>query len=336
MEDIPPGHILIVDDHRSNIDILYEILHDEYEVSVAMNGESAIKFATEENPDLILLDIMMPDMDGYEVCRQIKSNLLTSKIPIIFITAMSEVEYEFKGFQLGAVDYITKPINPFLVKARVKTHLALYDQNRELELKVRFRTSELEETRLEIIRQLGRAAEFKDYNTGMHVLRVSYCCKWIAYHAGLSEDFVTLIFQASPMHDVGKIGIPDQILKKPGSLTDEEWQIMKKHVEFGVDIAGSQESDLLKLAREIVLTHHERWDGSGYPEGLVAEQIPISGRIAAIADVFDALTDTRPYKKAWPIKDAVAFIKDSKGSLFDPSLVDAFEKALPDILQYYQ
>ena len=329
-------HVLLVDDYKSNVDLLYEILQDDYEVSVAMDGESAIKFAVDETPDLILLDIMMPGMDGYEVCKHLKNNLITSKIPIIFITAMSEAEDESRGFQLGAVDYISKPINPIIVKARVRTHLALYDQNRELEVKVRERTHELEETRLEIIHQFSKAAEFKDYNTGMHVLRVSYCCKWIAYHAGLPEDFVTTIFQASPMHDVGKIGIPDHILKKPGKLTDDERALMQKHVEYGAEIVGEQESDLLKLAKEIVLTHHEHWDGSGYPNGLVGEEIPISGRLAAIADVFDALTDTRPYKEAWPIEKAIAFIKDSSGTLFDPLMVEAFEKAIPDILPYYQ
>lgn len=336
MEKEPLHHILLVDDHRSNIDLLYELLHDDYEVSVAMDGKSAVRFAVEELPDLILLDIMMPEMDGYEVCRKLKDNLITKSIPIIFITAAGDVEHESKGFDEGAVDFIAKPINPLIVKARVRTHLALYDQNRTLEIKVRQRTKELEDTRLEIIRELGRAAEFKDYNTGMHVLRVSYSCKWIAQHAGLPEDYATMIYQASPMHDVGKIGIPDHILKKPGALTDEEWHVMKQHVKIGADIVGEHESDLLKLVRELVMTHHERWDGNGYPDGLSGEDIPISGRITAIADVFDALTDERPYKKAWPVEEAVSFIIESSGTWFDPEMVEAFEKALPDILPYYQ
>jgi putative two-component system response regulator len=336
MEQKPLHHILLVDDHRANIDLLYEILHDDYEVSVAMDGKSAVRFTVEEVPDLLLLDVMMPGMDGYEVCRQLKDNLITKHIPIIFITAAGDAENETRGFEVGAVDFIAKPINPLIVKARVRTHLALFDQNRALETKIRQRTKELEETRLEIIRELGRAAEFKDYNTGMHVLRVSYSCKWIAQYAGLSEDYVTMIYQASPMHDVGKIGVPDHILKKPGVLTDEEWHVMKQHVEIGADIVGEHESDLLKLVREIVMTHHERWDGSGYPNGLIGEEIPLSGRIAAIADVFDALTDKRPYKDAWPINEAVSFIAENSAALFDPQMVEAFEKALPDILPYYK
>ena len=336
MENENLYQVLIVDDHKSNIDLLYEILKREYEITVAMNGREAIQSAVADPPDLILLDVMMPGMDGYEVCRQLKENFVTTHIPIIFVTALNEVEDESKGFQYGAVDYITKPINPMIVKARVKTHLALYDQNRQLERKVRERTKELEDTRLEIIRQLGRAAEFKDNNTGLHVIRMSHYSKWIAQQAGLSEEFVTLIFQASPMHDVGKIGIPDVVLRKPGKLNDEEWRIMQRHVEFGVEIIGEQKSDLLRMAREIVLSHHERWDGKGYPKGLAGTDIAVSGRIVAIADVFDALTDERPYKSAWKFDEAVAYISNGGNEQFDASFVNAFIQALPLIKQTYE
>jgi len=326
--------ILVVDDTPENIDVLSGVLRPAYKVKAALNGEKALSIARgDPRPDMILLDIMMPGMDGYEVCRRLKADPLTAKVPVIFITAKSEVEDERRGFELGAVDYITKPISPPIVQARVRTHLALYDQNRELERKVAERTAELNETRLEVIRRLGRAAEFKDNETGLHVIRMSHYSRLIAEALNVGDAWTELLFNAAPMHDIGKIGIPDHILLKPGKLDDGEWVIMRKHPEFGAAIIGEHASDLMKLSKEVALTHHEKWDGSGYPKGLAGERIPISGRIVAIADVFDALTSERPYKKAWSVEDALKVIDEGAGKHFDPDLVPLFHDVLPEALR---
>ncbi|ASJ97753.1 response regulator [Shewanella marisflavi] len=317
--------ILVVDDTPENIDILVGILGDEYKVKVAIDGPKALAIATKNAPDLILLDVMMPGMNGYEVCKRLKQEPQTSHIPVIFVTALTDVSDETQGFELGAVDYITKPVSAPVVKARVKTHLALYDQKRLLEQEVKARTQELTDTRLEIIRRLGRAAEYKDNETGMHVIRMSHYARLLARQAGMSERFCELIYNASPMHDIGKIGTPDAILKKPAKLDQDEWQEMQRHAEIGAEIIGEHPDPLLEMARRIALTHHEKWDGSGYPSGLAGKDIPIEGRIVAIADVFDALTSIRPYKKAWSIEDTLALIEREAGKHFDPELVEHFK-----------
>jgi putative two-component system response regulator len=275
---------------------------------------------------------MMPEIDGYEVCQRLKADPLTAKIPVIFVTAKVEVEDEQKGLELGAVDYITKPISPPIVKARVKTQLALYDQNRALEQKVRERTEELNKTRLEVIRRLGRAAEYKDNETGLHVIRMSYYSRLIAEAHELDDDWVELLFNAAPMHDIGKIGIPDSILLKKAKLSDDEWDIMRQHPIYGAEIIGDHPSPLMQLSREISLSHHEKWDGTGYPHKLKGEDIPLSGRIIAIADVFDALTTERPYKKAWSVEEAVKHIDENAGKHFDPQLVPLLHEVMPDLL----
>lgn len=334
MDNANKPNLLVVDDTPDNIDILSGILRKDYKVKAALNGMKALSIASQEpRPDLILLDIMMPDMDGYEVCEALKANPFTSNIPIIFITAKNEEKDEELGLKLGAVDYITKPISPAIVLARVKTHLALYNQNLALEDKVRQRTEELQHTRLEIIERLGRAAEFKDNETGLHVIRMSHYSRIMAIEMDFDDDWVDLIFHAAPMHDVGKIGIPEAILCKPGALDDEEWSIMKGHPSIGADIIGEHDDKLLQTAREIALTHHEKWDGSGYPKGLKEGEIPLSGRIIAVADVFDALTTKRPYKEAWPVEKALNLIQESAGQHFDPHIVDVFMKCVPKILE---
>ncbi len=322
--------VLIVDDTPDNITVLHSILTD-YNVKAATNGIKALDIASRFKPDIILLDVMMPNMDGYTVCKKLKLDVNTRNIPVIFITAMDEVADETLGFELGAVDYITKPVSPPIVKARVRTHLRLYDQNRALEDLVRERTEELNESRLEIIRQLGRAAEYKDNETGLHVIRISHYCRIIASVAGMSDADVDLIFNASPMHDIGKIGIPDHILCKPGSLNAEERKIIEQHPEIGARIIGNHDAPLLNSARTIALTHHEKWDGTGYPKGLKGEEIPLVGRIVAIADVFDALVSVRPYKKAWSFENAVAYIEKEAGTYFDPTLVAIFKEQLGEI-----
>ncbi|QAR33401.1 two-component system response regulator [Geovibrio thiophilus] len=325
--------VLVVDDVPENIDILSNILKPEFKVKVAINGRKAIEIAEKDMPDIILLDVMMPEISGYEVCRALKSSLVTRSIPVIFITAKGDVEDESMGFSAGGVDYITKPVSAPIVLARVKTQLAMYDHRRMLETMVRERTKELHETRLEIIRRLGFAAEYKDNETGMHVIRMSRYCHLIAKKIGMKEAEAELILSASPMHDVGKIGIPDSILLKPGKLDDDEWQLMKEHPRIGYRIIGGHDSELLQTAATAALTHHEKWDGSGYPEGLKGENIPVIGRITAVADVFDALTSERPYKSAWSIEKAAEYIRNESGRHFEPRLAEAFLKCLPDVIK---
>lgn len=325
--------ILLVDDTPENIDVLSGALRGHYRVRAALSGERALAIArVDPAPDLILLDVMMPVMDGYEVLRQLKCNPLTQAIPVIFVTALSEQADEQKGLELGAVDYITKPISPAIVLVRVRTHLALHQQNRELARKVKERTEELGRVRFEIIRRLGRAAEFRDNETGLHVIRMSHYARLISEGMGIGEDWTDVLFHSAPMHDVGKIGVPDKILLKPDKLSEEEWRAMRDHPEIGAAIIGEDPSELMRMSREIALCHHEKWDGSGYPRALSGEEIPLSARIVAVADVFDALTTERPYKKAWNVDDAVAHVLALANSHFDPDVVAAFKSVLMEIL----
>ncbi|MCW7470579.1 HD domain-containing phosphohydrolase [Leptospira kanakyensis] len=313
--------ILIVDDEPTNLQILNEILQNDYTLLFAKDGLKGIELAESQEPDLILLDVMMPEVTGHEVCKVLKSNEKTKFIPVIFVTALTDVGDEEKGFGLGAVDYITKPVSPPIVKVRIKNHLSLVDVN------------EVKATRLQIVQRLGMASEYKDNETGMHVIRMSHYSQSLALAYGYSNEAAEEILNAAPMHDVGKIGIPDQIIQKPGKLTPEEWEIMKRHPEIGAEIIGDHNSSLLKLARSIAITHHEKFDGTGYPYGLKGEKIPLEGRIIAIADVFDALTTVRPYKKAWEVDAAIEFLKKESGTHFDPALVEKFISVLPKILE---
>ncbi|GGE35476.1 two-component system response regulator [Halopseudomonas oceani] len=311
--------LLLVDDEPANLHVLKHILQEHYRLLFARDGQRALELAAAERPQLILLDVMMPGMTGHEVCAQLKSDPHTSDIPVIFVTALSNVDDEIRGFELGAVDYITKPVSAPIVKARVRTHLSLV------------RAEVLRETRLNIVQALGMAAEYKDNETGLHVIRMSHFSRIIALEAGFSAEEADELLHAAPMHDVGKIGIPDAILQKPGKLDDAEWKIMQKHPEIGAQIIGEHDASMLKMAHRIALGHHEKWDGSGYPAGLAGNAIPIEARIVAIADVFDALTSVRPYKKAWSVEDAVALIREQSGRHFDPDLVDCFLRRLDDI-----
>ena len=338
-ESLKKQTVLLVDDTPENIEILNDILSPHYKIRFATNGEKALQTARSANPpDIVLLDIMMPGMSGYEVCKQLKSDPRTARMPVIFVTALGEETDEKKGFDCGAVDYITKPVNALLVKARVRTHLALYDQQRELEHQVLEQTHEINAARLEIIHHLGRAAEYKDNETGLHVIRMSHYTRLLGTAVGLPELEVDTLFNAAPMHDVGKIGVPDSILRKPGPLDDAEWVLMKKHPEMGAQIIGGSSSKLLQTAATIARTHHEKWDGTGYPAGLAGEAIPLVGRIVAIADVFDALTSERPYKKAWPVEKAIDVLRESSGKHFDPILVPLFierQDAVTEVLRQF-
>lgn len=314
------ANILLVDDEPTNLRVLKQVLQHDYNLIYARSGQETIEIAQREKPDLILLDIMMPGMTGYEVCRVLKANTITENIPIIFVTALQQDLDEAHGFEVGAVDYITKPITPVVVQARVKNHLSLV------------RADELKRTRLQVVERLGRAAEYKDNETGLHVKRMSHYSQIIALAAGCGEHWSEELLHAAPMHDIGKIGIPDHILLKPGRLDDAEMAIMRQHAQIGATILGDDDSTLMKLAKSVALNHHEKWDGTGYPNGLSGADIPLEARIVALADVFDALTSKRPYKEAWSVEEAMKYIKDQSGLHFDPNLVPILDQQLTEIL----
>lgn len=323
--------ILLVDDIPANIKILVGALRESYRLVIATNGLDALKAANEMSPDLILLDVMMPEMDGYEVLKLLKSRRGTADIPVIFVTALSEEKDETRGFLLGAVDYIVKPVNPVIVKARVQTHLALCLAQRELrrhrdELEeiVLERTRELRESQIEITTRLVQAAEYHDQQTSRHITRMAHYCVTIGRAHGMSEEELTLFFHASAMHDIGKVGISDAILHKKESLSSDEFDEMKRHTLIGADLLFDRNNKLMSMAHLIALTHHEKWDGTGFPLGLKGEEIPFPGRIAAVCDVFDALSSKRPYKDAWPLSEAKKVIEEQKGGHFDPYVVELF------------
>ncbi len=312
--------ILIVDDESTNLRLLQQILQDDYNLSFAKNGMDCLDLAQTIQPDLILLDVMMPGMSGFDVCIDLKKQTQTQHIPVIFITARDEDHDEAYGLEIGAVDYVTKPISPAVVEARVRTHLSLV------------RADELKNAHLLLIQRLSRAAEYKDNETGLHIVRMSHYSKELALEYGCSESYAEDLLHAAPMHDIGKIGIPDSILLKPGKLTPEEFKVMKQHPQFGAEILGDSPISVIRTAREVALGHHEKWNGTGYPKGLAGSDIPLSARIVALADVFDALTTKRPYKEAWSVEEAMDYINEQKGQHFDPQLVDIFVNVLDRLL----
>lgn len=344
--------VLVVDDTPDNIHVLMETLRDEYVVIAAINGERALQLAAKDpKPDIILLDVMMPGLSGYEVCARLKEDPATAEIPVIFVTALGQTEDEAKGLDLGAVDYIIKPFIPRLVKARVHNQLELKMHRDQLDALVRERTRELALTREVTIEAMANLAEARDLETGGHIKRTQGYAMALAkalkdvpaYAGALDDDTVELLHLSAPLHDIGKVGVPDAILNKPGKLTDEEFARMKVHTEIGHDALLKAEKRLgensfLRLAREIALTHHEKWDGSGYPMGLRDEGIPLYGRIMAIADVYDALTCRRVYKSPFSHDNAVEAIVSGRGTHFDPVMVDVFAAIAEDFrsiaLQY--
>lgn len=334
--------ILVVDDDPTNLKLIKLLLNKEgYDCLCKKNGQDALLVVKHYNPDLMLIDVMMPIIDGFELTRQFKANESTKNIPIILVTALSDRNSRIEGLETGAEEFVNKPIDQMELKIRVRNLLKLKEysdllanQKETLETEVFNRTEELYDTRLEVVRSLGRAAEFRDNETGMHILRMSQISELITREAGLGESRSKLILNAAPMHDIGKVGIPDNILLKPGKLTELEWAVMKTHTLIGFRILSAEKpSELMDLARSIALNHHEKWDGSGYPNGLQGEEIPIESRIVAVADVFDALTSQRPYKEAWTNEQAVAEIRKQKGHHFEPLLVDVFCDILPQIIQ---
>jgi putative two-component system response regulator len=328
--------ILIVDDEPANVDLLKRLLDRagfSHLFSTNDPRQAAPLFA-EHQPDLILLDLHMPHMDGLEVIDALNGVGVESYLPILMLTGDMTAEARREALSRGAKDFVNKPFHADEVLLRIRTlletrflYLQIQSQNQQLEAKVRERTLELESAQIEIIERLARAAEFRDDNTGQHTERVGQMAALLAQEIGMTDADVALIRRAAPLHDVGKIGIPDSVLLKLGKLTDDEFALVKTHTTIGARILSGSRFSLLRLAEEIAFSHHERWDGSGY-EGMEQDTIPLAGRIVAIADVFDALTQKRPYKAAWPIADAVAEIERQRGRQFDPSLVDAFLRVI--------
>ena len=336
------ARLLIVDDEPVNLKLLERLLHSQgYQNLVLIsNPREVVGQYQHARPDLILLDITMPGMDGYEVMAALRALEDPLLPPVVILTAQNDKEFMLKGLAAGARDFIAKPFDRNELLMRVRNlleaqlaHRLMHDQAAVLQQMVKERTAELERTRLQVIRRLGVAAEYRDEETGSHILRMSYCCVLLAQALGWDEDACDLIMNASPMHDIGKIGIPDAILRKPGRLDPEEWEVMKTHASIGGQLLEGDDSPLMRMARDIARSHHEKWDGSGYPDGLAGEQIPLAARIASLADVFDALTSPRPYKQAWPVDRATALIREQAGVQFDPVLVDVFMQKLPEVLQ---
>lgn len=333
--------ILIVDDAPANLEIMSNILSPDYSIRVAKSGKKALEIMESfPLPDLILLDVIMPELSGFDTCVLLKENPKYKAIPVIFVSSQTDLIDEAMGFSVGGVDYIAKPVSPPIVRARVKTHLALYNQNRILEEKVQNRTRELQQTRDVTILSLTSLAETRDNETGEHIKRTQHYMRLLAEYMQknqrfaplLGDETIQLLYKSAPLHDIGKIGIRDSILLKPGPLTAEEFTIMKTHTTIGRDaITRSMEamdleniSSFLKIGREIASSHHEKWDGSGYPDGLAGETIPLSGRLMAICDVYDALISKRVYKEAFPHEAAVKIVSEGKGRHFDPDLTEAF------------
>lgn len=332
------SRVLIVDDTVENIQVLMETLKDEHAILAAKDGEKALRLAqSEPAPDIILLDIMMPGMNGYEVCARLKADVRTHDIPVLFITALADEEDEAKGLALGAVDYITKPFRPGLVKIRVRNQLELKKHRDHLDTLVRERTRELALTKEVTIESLATLAECRDPETGGHIKRTQHYVRALAQKVRnhsrfaplLNDEIIELLYLSAPLHDVGKVGVPDAILLKPGKLTPEEFEEMKKHTRYGSEsLAKAEEklggSSFLSHARQIAQSHHERWDGNGYPQGLRGDGIPLGARIMAIADVYDALISRRVYKPPFPHSKAVGIIAEGLGTQFDPDLCAAF------------
>jgi putative two-component system response regulator len=334
--------ILAIDDEQTNLKLLDKMLRAEGYTRLTLldDPRRTIDAYRETSPGLILLDLNMPHLDGYAVMAQLRALDDPMLPPVIVLTAQSAREFLLRAFESGARDYVTKPFDRAELMARVRNlleaHLAhriTRAQNSVLEELVRERTAKLRKTRLQVVRRLGRAAEYRDNETGNHILRMSKISALLAERLGWSPEDCELMLHASPMHDIGKIGVPDHVLLKPGKLDPAEWELMQSHVSIGADILSDDDTDLMVLARSIALTHHEKWDGTGYPNGLAGEAIPQEGRIVALADVFDALTSERPYKRAWPVQEAVSHIREQSGRHFDPAVVEAFLDALPEIVE---
>lgn len=339
-ERLLSARILIVDDQQPNVRLLEKILTDAGYTNVhsSTDGREAVRLYLETEPDLLLLDLRMPDIDGFRVMEALSLGHAQAYLPILVLTADPEQDTKLRALARGAKDFVAKPFDPVEVLTRIRNILEvrlLYndvrDQNRVLEFKVRERTKDLRDTQLEVIYRLARVAEYRDNDTGRHILRMARYCAALAEAAGLDEGTCERLYNASPMHDIGKIGIPDSVLLKPGKLTATEWEIMRAHTTLGAELLSGSPSELVQMGERIALTHHERWDGSGYPSHLKGEDIPLEGRICALCDVFDALTSERPYKRKWTVEEALEEITRGEGKHFDPRLAGLFRDVLPQI-----
>lgn len=343
------NQILIVDDSTVNIEFVELVLsEDSYQFTTATSGEEALQRLSEQSFDLVLLDVMMPGINGFEVCRQMKQDPELKDIPVIFLTAKVDVDSITQAFAIGAVDYITKPFNAAELLVRVKNHIELHNTKKKLEfsnrslqakldLKERRLISEIEEGQKEMIFTLTEMVEVTSDETGKHIRRVAEYARLLArHHDALALEDEEIIYCAAPMHDIGKVIIPPEILHKPGKLTPEEFEIVKSHTTKAHDFFKGSNRRFMKAADIIAAQHHEFWDGSGYPKGLKGEEIHLYGRIVAVADVFDALTHQRQYKKAWSVDASVDYIQQRKGTQFDPDLVDIFVQNLDEFLVIYR
>jgi putative two-component system response regulator len=341
LDDPKAGQILLVDDEPANLKLFALMLKsDGYRNVVCIQDpREVVDSYRAVRPQLILLDINMPHMDGYEVMEALKAVKDPLPAPIVVLTAQSGEDYLLKALNAGATDFLSKPVNKRELLARVKNilmaHLAMrlmHGQNSVLEAMVEQRTRDLRASRLDLVRRLGRASEYRDNETGQHILRMSHAAVLLARRIGWQPHACDLLLNAAPLHDVGKIGIPDGILLKPGPLTHDERDVMRQHARIGADLLGGGDDPLLDMARDIALNHHEKWDGSGYPNGLSGFQIPEAARIVAIADVFDALTSRRPYKKPWTAAEALSFMNEQSGKHFDPTFMAHFTKIVADVV----
>jgi cyclic di-GMP phosphodiesterase len=325
------ARILAVDDDTDLLAVMARALAADYDVDTASDAGSAIEKAfASPQPDLVLCDVEMPDVSGFEVCRALKGEAATAHIPIIFLTSRTEAEAQVEGFEAGAVDYVAKPINAKVLKARVRLHLALIDRRQELERLVHERTDQLERTRTELIKRLGRAMQMHESSAvGNRVVRLSHYAKLISQAAGAKPQICEMMMVAAPLHDVGKLGVPAEILQKKAKLSVPDWERIKRHPKIGAEIIGEHDDPIVKLARQIALTHHENWDGSGYPDGLKGEAIPWAGRVMAVVDSFEAMTATQYYREPKSWDDAIFEIEKGSGKRYDPKIVEAFKKALP-------
>jgi putative two-component system response regulator len=324
--------ILAVDDAEDLLALIGKALATEYQVKLAADGGDALTLAaTAPQPDLILLDVEMPGATGYEICQLLKEDPATARIPVIFLTGHVEPAEQLEGLDVGAVDYLIKPINARLLLARVRIHLALAGRQSELEREVQERTAQLEDARSQLIRRLARAMEFHESAAaGNRVQRVSQYAKLLTQAAGLKPEMAELMLKASPLYDIGKLGVPSEVLRKPGKLSAPDLERMRRHPELGAEIIGEHQDPVLALARTLALTHHERWDGSGYPKKLRDKEIPWPGRIMALVDAFESMTTTQFYRqKPLTVDQAAVQITQGFGKHFDPSLAEAFAKALP-------
>ena len=325
------ARILAVDDDSDLVALMARALGADYDVDTASDAGSAIEKAfASPQPELILCDVEMPDVSGFEVCRALKGEAATAHIPIIFLTSKTEAEAQVEGFDAGAADYVAKPINAKVLKARVRLHLALIDRRQELESLVQERTAQLERTRAELIRRLARAMELHESAAvGNRVVRLGHYAKLIAQAAGAKPQVAEMMMLAAPLHDVGKLGVPSEILRKRDKLSAPDWERVKRHPQLGADIIGEHDDPLLKLARQLALTHHEHWDGTGYPQGLKGEAIPWAGRVMAVVDAFEAMTTTQFYRDPRLPQEAAREIVQGAGTKYDPVIVEAFKKAVP-------